>query len=248
MAVERRQAPESASFEVTVGNRTVHVALRRSRRAQRYTLRLVPGGHFVLTMPERGSEARAVAFARAQAGWIRTRMDRLIEPVPFEPGAVIPVRDTPHEIRLAGTRRGLIRLDEGQGHQGRPVIVVPGDPRHLSRRLNDWLKAQARADLEAAALRHAAAAGVSIARVSVRDQVSRWGSCSANGALSFSWRLILAPPMVLDYLAAHEVTHRLEMNHSARFWRHLRRLAPHTDSAEAWLKRHGASLHRYGAR
>ena len=80
----------------------------------------------------------------------------------------------------------------------------------------------------------------------MRDTKSRWGSCSASGCLNFSWRLILAPPFVLDYLAAHEVAHLKEMNHSRRYWATLRKLCPHTDEAERWLKRHGTELHKYG--
>ena len=126
------------------------------------------------------------------------------------------------------------------------MIVVGGAAEHCARRLTDFLKREARADFEAAVARHAARLGVSIARVQVKDTTSRWGSCSSSGALAFSWRLILAPPSVLDYLAAHEVAHRREMNHGAAFWRHTRMLAPHTDEAEAWLKANGAGLHRYG--
>jgi len=88
--------------------------------------------------------------------------------------------------------------------------------------------------------------GVTIKRISIRDQTSRWGSCSATGVLSYSWRLVLAPPFVLDYLAAHEVAHRVELNHSPRFWRTLQRICPEMERAKTWLNAHGAGLHRYG--
>ena len=94
---------------------------------------------------------------------------------------------------------------------------------------------------------HAGMLGVEIRRIGVRDQSSRWGSCNTDGVLSFSWRLILAPPFVLDYLAAHEVAHRLEMNHGPHFWRHVERVYPDRRTAEAWLRAHGAGLHRFGA-
>ena len=94
--------------------------------------------------------------------------------------------------------------------------------------------------------RYADALGLTFKRLTVRDQSSRWGSCSTNGMLSFSWRLILAPCQVLDYLAAHEVAHLVEMNHSPRFWRLVQRICPHHQSAKAWLDAHGADLHRYG--
>ena len=108
------------------------------------------------------------------------------------------------------------------------------------------LRREAKRELEAASLRYARELGLVIRRVTVRDQSSRWGSCSTTGVLSFSWRLILAPHHVLDYLAAHEVAHLVEMNHSAKFWRLVRRLCPDHERAKAWLDAHGADLHRYG--
>ncbi len=125
-------------------------------------------------------------------------------------------------------------------------LLVPGDPAAFSRRVGDHLKALARADLLAAVERHAAALGRRPARVVLRDTTSRWGSCSSRGTLSFSWRLVLAPPFVLDYLAAHEVAHLAEMNHGPVFWDHCRRLCPRSDEARAWLKANGAGLHAIG--
>ena len=125
-------------------------------------------------------------------------------------------------------------------------ICVAGEPPHLDRRIGDFLKREARRDLEAAASRYAARLGVAIKRVSIRDQSSRWGSCSNTGVLSFSWRLILAPSFVLDYLAAHEVAHLKELNHSPRFWRLVASLDPDFERAKAWLDAHGTDLHRYG--
>jgi predicted metal-dependent hydrolase len=123
---------------------------------------------------------------------------------------------------------------------------VPGQPEHVARRVTDFLKREARRDLEAAVERHLVTAKAAARRISIKDTKSRWGSCSANGTLSFSWRLILAPPFVLDYLAAHEVAHLRELNHSHRFWRLTHHLCRRTDEAEAWMKRHGPQLHRYG--
>jgi predicted metal-dependent hydrolase len=116
----------------------------------------------------------------------------------------------------------------------------------VARRVRDFLKREAKRDLTAASRRYAASLGVAIKRVTVRDQVSRWGSCTADGALSFSWRLILAPPYVLDYLAAHEVAHLIEMNHSRAFWRVVARICPDWRRAKDWLNAQGNALHRYG--
>ena len=118
---------------------------------------------------------------------------------------------------------------------------------HLPRRVRDYLKREAKRDLEAASRLAAQGLGIKIGRVSVRDQSSRWGSCSSTGVLSYSWRLILAPPFVLDYLAAHEVAHLVELNHSRRFWRLVDGICPHMRRAKAWLDAHGSDLHRYGA-
>jgi predicted metal-dependent hydrolase len=157
-------------------------------------------------------------------------------------GSTIPLRGIPHVVRLSGVARGTVRtaLDAS----GVAILHLPGSPEHAARRLADHLKAIARADLHAAVSRHSAAIGVVPARIRLKDTTSRWGSASTSGTLSFSWRLALAPPFVLDYLAAHEVAHLREMNHSSRFWAICRRLAPRTDEARAWLKRHGAELHR----
>ena len=128
-----------------------------------------------------------------------------------------------------------------------PLICVSGELPHIARRVADFLKREARKDLEAAVARHAARLSVKPRGVVLRDTASRWGSCSSTGRLNFSWRLILAPPYVLDYLAAHEVAHIVHMNHSPLFWKLTRRLFPETERAEAWLKTHGAALHRFGA-
>ena len=129
---------------------------------------------------------------------------------------------------------------------GEPVIAVTGEPAHVARRVREFLEREARRDLAEAVIRHTAALGVPARRLTVRDTTSRWGSCSAKGCLSFSWRLILAPPFVLDYLAAHEVAHLKEMNHSHRFWRIVHGLCERTEEAERWLKRHGSELHKFG--
>jgi len=138
-------------------------------------------------------------------------------------------------------RRGLISAMSDPDR-----IVVPGDAAHLKRRLTDWLKREAKRDLLQASETHARAIGVTFRKLSIRDQASRWGSCSADGSLSYSWRLILAPSHVLDYVAVHEVAHLKHMNHGMRFWRLVLAHCPHAGEARNWLRRHGAGLHRYG--
>jgi predicted metal-dependent hydrolase len=236
------------SLEIRIDGRPVVIAVRRSVRARRYTLRLVPTtGEPLLVIPARGSLERGIAFAQSQAGWLRERLRTIPGPIPFVDGAEIPLRGKPHVLRAVGGLRGTVEVRGRDSDTGLSKIRVPGEDAHVPRRVTDWLKKQARADLEPAVLGYAARLGVRPKRISIRDQSSRWGSCSASGTLSFSWRLILAPPLVLDYLAAHEVTHLVEMNHSARFWRTLEAIAPETRKAEAWLKGHGSGLFRYGS-
>jgi predicted metal-dependent hydrolase len=127
------------------------------------------------------------------------------------------------------------------------MIMVAGAAAHLRRRVIDFLKREARRDLEPRVLHYARALGVAVTAIRLRDQTSRWGSCTVTGHLSFSWRLIMAPPFVLDYLAAHEVSHLIEMNHSRRFWRLCEWLCPQTRQARAWLNAEGAKLHAVGS-
>lgn len=241
----RRTAPppDPTRIEVRIGAATYPITVRRLAAARRYTLRVRTAQRdVVLSMPMRGSLATAKAFAEKHAGWIAARLHKFAEDVAFADGALVPLRGVPHRITHRPEGRGTVKLEDGTP----PLLVVAGDAPHLPRRLTDWLKRQALADLRKAVERHCAAIGAKHGPVSVKDTASRWGSCSSSGALAFSWRLILAPPFVLDYLAAHEVAHLKEMNHSLRFWRLCQTLCPHTPQAKAWLKAHGAELHRYG--
>ena len=158
-------------------------------------------------------------------------------------GASIPLRGLPHQIVSVPAGRGVARLDR----TGAPRILVSGPPEHLSRRVTDLLKREARRDLESSVGRHADTLGVTAGKLRLGDPTSRWGSCSPRGGLAFSWRLVLAPAHVLDYLAAHEVAHCREMNHGKRYWALVARLRPDYEMSEAWLRAHGAGLHRYGA-
>lgn len=243
-----RPEPRAETEAVVVSTRfgKVAVAVRRSAQARRMTLRVRSAARDVtLTLPARTSAHAARDFVERHIGWIEQRLARLPERIPFEPGETIPLKGAAHLIVQREGMRGLVRIEPG-ARGGDPCIAVYGVPAHAPRRVADYLKRLARAELVAAVDRHAAALGVSVGRITVKDTTSRWGSCSAKGDLAFSWRLILAPPFVLDYLAAHEVAHRREMNHGPRYWAHVERLFPDYDRAEAWLKAHGATLHRYG--
>jgi predicted metal-dependent hydrolase len=234
-----------AEIAVAHAGEIYRVALKRVATSRRYTLRVrVASRDVLLTMPARGTLRQAREFAERHAAWIGVRLARLPKPVAFAPGEIAPLRGVDHLIAHRPGARGVVWLETGA--EG-PLICVAGEAPHVGRRVADFLKREARRDLEAAVARHAAALQLKPRRLSLRDTTSRWGSCSSTASLNFSWRLILSPPFVLDYLAAHEVAHIRHMNHSPLFWALTRRLFPETDRAEAWLKAHGASLHRFGA-
>lgn len=225
---------------VEIGGGSVPLVVRRNVRARRLILKIdKTGAGLVLTVPAGVSLVEARRFLHRNLGWAERGLAAVPRPVPFADGATVPFRGQPCRIRHRPDLTGGVWQDGGE-------LVVTGNIDHLPRRVADWLRTQARHDLAAAARHYAAATGKRVGRVSVRDNVSRWGSCSVSGNLSFSWRLILAPPWVLDYVAAHEVAHLSEMNHSPRFWTSLRRMCERTDDAEAWLRDHGQDLHRYG--
>jgi predicted metal-dependent hydrolase len=240
-----RRPTEPSAIEIIFDRSAYLVQLRRHRQARRYTLRIdAATREVVLTIPPRGSLKEARDFAQKHGGWIAARLKRLPEAAPFAHGIEVPLRGVTHRIVHRRGQRGTVWTETGE--RGAKLLCVAGEPPHLDRRIADFLKREARRELEAASERHANELGVTIRRVSVRDQSSRWGSCSNTGVLSFSWRLILAPPFVLDYLAAHEVAHLVELNHSPRFWRLVTKLYPGFERAKTWLDVHGTDLHRYG--
>lgn len=245
----RRREPmiaEAEEFHLDIDGAAIRVRLRRDRRAQRFTLRLPPnGGDPVVTLPTDGSAKAARRFVEKERGWLAARLKRRPEAVPFADGAVVPLRGEPHLIVHDGPRRGTVRRDAG-GEL--PELRVAGAAEHLPRRLTDWMKHEARRDLGNAVADHTAALDLAMAPVHVRDTSSRWGSCSSRGTLSFSWRLVLAPPHILHYVAAHEVAHLKEMNHSQRFWRIVHELCPETEAARSWLRHYGPQLHMVGAK
>jgi hypothetical protein len=240
-----RRPSEPRSIEIDFDQSIYPVRVRRHRQARRYTLRIqATTREVILTMPPRGSLREAKDFAQRHGAWIAARLHRLPEAAPFADGLSIPLRGMTHRIVHRQGARGTVWIEPSDA--GGPLLCVAGGASHLERRIGDYLRREALRELDAASGRAAKQLGVSIKRITVRDPSSRWGSCSTNGVLSYSWRLILAPPFVLDYLAVHEVAHLIEMNHSPRFWRLVARLCPDAGRAKAWLDANGADLHRYG--
>jgi predicted metal-dependent hydrolase len=217
------------------------VSIRVSPRARRIGLRIKAAERVVeLVLPPGVPASRGLHFMASKREWIAARLEVLPQLVPFVEGAIVPVLGVPHRIRR-------------EMHSNAPPVAivereirVRGDPQHLARRVRDYLVVMARGELIRRARPLAARIGRDVARVTVRDTKSRWGSCSGRGNLSFSWRLIFAPEPVIDYVVAHEVAHLAEMNHGPRFWRLVESLSPDSATPRAWLKRHRSRLLSYG--
>ncbi|KKB07993.1 M48 family metallopeptidase [Devosia chinhatensis] len=235
--LRQRPVPPSVTHVDLDGVRTA-VAVRVSKRSRSFRLSLPSTGP-LLSVPEGARWSDAEAFLDRHRHWLAARLPRTAQGQVLAEGIDLPLRGVPHRVVASGQLRG--RVQPGADDDG-PILLVPGSPEHLPRRLYDWLKAEALADLQARSAVHAARLGVTVRQVRMRSQSSRWGSCSSTGNINYNWRLILAPPHVLDYVAAHEVAHLLEMNHSPAFWAEVERTLPDMAKGRAWLKAHGRAL------
>lgn len=236
--LKKRPWPDSFAIETSQGE--IAVALRHNARARSYRLTIAAPGKPVLTVPPNGRISEAEGFLRRHGEWLAVRLARQPGPIVLAHGARIPLRGAEHLIEATGRLRGQVMVMAEEG--ALPRLLVPGEDAHIARRLIDWLKKQALADLERAVAVHADNLGVKPTGLSMRSQSTRWGSCSSAGRLNFNWRLILAPGFVLDYVAAHEVAHMVEMNHSPAFWRTVEKTLPDMERGRAWLKAHGREL------
>lgn len=215
----------------------IEITLRRSARTRRFSLRISRiDGRVTLTLPPRAREADAMDFARVQEGWIRGALQAMPQGALVGMGTQVPV-----EGRLLTVTPGVGRIVRVDAE----TLVVPGDAARAGVRVGAFLKALARTRLAAASDRYAALVSRPFSRLSLRDPRSRWGSCTADGALMYSWRLAMAPPDVLDYVAAHEVAHLVEMNHSPAFWAVVARLRPDWKLQRDWLRGQGGALQAY---
>ena len=244
LGTPRQAMPREERRTLGIDGRDVPVTIRANPRARRLTLRLEPGGRGLrLTVPPRVRRGDVDAFLERHAEWARARLSAIPSLVRVVPGATVPVLGEPHVVEHTGKLRGATARVAGE--DGSQRILVSGDPAGTGRRVADHLKRLARDAIEPAAARHAAAVGREPKRVRLKDTRSRWGSCTHDGTLAFSWRLAMAPPHVLDYLVAHECAHLRHMNHGSAFWALCRELHPGTDEAKAWLKAEGQALHAY---
>ncbi|MGH6878273.1 MAG: M48 family metallopeptidase [Rhizomicrobium sp.] len=237
-----RQQPRRELLRID--GRPVEVTVRLNPRARRLIVKVHPStGEVSVVAPSRRSLDHAMEFARSESSWIARRLAHVPEPVDLEPGSFIPFRGENYAIRPAARGPAPVWLERGPR-----VIRIAGHREHAPRRLLDFLKREARKVLEARVFDYAQRIEVQPKRITVRDTASRWGSCSTTRSLSFSWRLILAPAFVLDYVVAHEVAHLRHMNHGARFWNLVGELVDDVETPQAWLSKNGPLLHRYAPR
>lgn len=226
---------------IDLGDRTAPLTARINRRARRLivTVDAVSGRVFV-TAPSKRALPEALDFAKTRARWICRQLEEGRGGKPFRDGLVIPFRGAPTLIVNEGGPRAGVRLNGDR-------LLAGGEASHLNRRVTDWLKSEARRALTERADHYSTALGKLRGPISIRDTRSRWGSCARDGALSFSWRLILAPPEILDYVAAHECAHLVHLNHSPSYWRVLKGLGIDAKAARAWFSVNGQNLYAYGA-
>ena len=215
----------------------VEITLRRSARSTRFSLRVSQlDGRVTLSMPLRARERDAMEFALGHESWVRAALARRPTQSLLRMGDTVLVEGRLLTLAPGTTRSPVIAGDS---------LLLPGDPAQAATRTAAYLKTLARDRLAAASDHYAAQIGRKVTRITLRDTRSRWGSCAHDGALMYSWRLIMAPPPVLTYVAAHEVAHMVEMNHSDAFWDVVNRLYPGWQAQRKWLHTHGRNLHAY---
>ena len=222
-----------------IDGRAVEVSVRLNPRARRLIVKVHPTtGEVTVTAPSQRALDKALVFAQGQSDWIARQLAHIPKPVTLTADSLVPFKGRDHVVREGESGRGAVWAEND-------ALYVTGVREHQPRRIVDFLKREARRELETRTLEYGARLGVRHSRITVRDTASRWGSCSVRHSLSFSWRLILAPEFVLDYVVAHEVAHMREMNHSPAFWRLVKELVGDSSRAQTWLRDNGAALHRY---
>lgn len=237
---DSRKSNPQALMVVPAEGGEVPILTRRDRRARRMTLRIdAANDRAVLVLPTWVPMSEGLRFVRAKARWMKEKLDSLPPRERLESGARLKLFGAPLTIRYRADLGSVVVRDG-------PWLYVGGAEDRVSLRVTAWLKAEARVRLAVHASSMAESLGKSVKRVSVRDSRTRWGSCAADGSLSFSWRLALAPEDVSTYVVAHEVAHLVAMNHGPKFWHTVERLLPDHGSAKTWLSENGVRLLRHG--
>jgi len=213
-------------------------------RARRLSIRIdARAGEAVLIAPSERKLAEVVAFARTKADWMRERLAERPQGTPIQPGAVIDLFGKPTRLISTGGA-GAARLTEDVHG---PLIASGGEGEAYARRVENLFKRVARDTLRSRTDVHLRTLGQRPVKMSIADPKSRWGSCSPhNRSIRYSWRVIMAPPAVIDYLAAHEVAHLVHADHSPAYWAVVQRLVGDHRPHRAWLRANGAALHAVG--
>ena len=227
------------SHTILINGTTLPIIIRKHPKSRRMVIRYQPLQHHVsLTLPRYVSIKQGLHFVEEKHDWLAEQLNEKISHMPFADGQIIPLMGRNFTLRHIGGR-GLVRIEDD-------CIIVPGDESFMKRRVTEWVKQQARAEITKFAHEKAALIGKRIKKISLRDTSSRWGSCSHEGNLSFSWRLIFAPHEVLEYVVSHEVAHIKHLDHSPAFWSVVATLCPTYRNYRDWLKTHGQHLYAYG--
>lgn len=210
--------------------------VRRSPRAKRVRITVTPEGQVEVVLPQRAAERQAAAALRELGPWVRKRLaeveqrrERMARPPGTVPYLGWDLRLVPEAGRTRVHRRGL-------------DVHVPADPAQQADALERFYRRAAREELAPRVDHAAAALGKRCTKLTIRNQRTRWGSCSSTGALAFNWRLLLAPPAVLDYVVWHECCHLVHLDHSPRFWSLVAEHCPGYREPQRWLKANGGGL------
>ena len=225
---------------INIEGRNIPVRIRKNTRARRMILRIdnnINGA--VVTLPSWTSEREALLMVQEKSDWVLTKLDNMPTKISFESGVQIPFLGEYHIVYHDPNQKGVVKKGENE-------IRLGGREEHLSRRLGDWLRKEAKIIIQPKAIEMAKKLNAEIGQISIRDTKSRWGSCAASGNLSFCWRLILTPEWVLNYVIAHEVSHLRHMNHGPEFWQTVADFNVRVDAARVWLSKNAEQLHRYG--
>lgn len=218
----------------------VEIFARKSKRARKVSIKISKSKGVELIIPTRVSTKKALQFLYSKESWVleKAREIHKAKKVVFIEGANVPIGGKMHLIVHSGSLRGVTHIENGR-------IIVSGPTESIPRKVKSFLKELAKKEITARVEIEALKLGVKYNKITIRDMETRWGSCSGKKNLNFSWRLILAPREILEYIATHEVAHLREMNHSRKFWDIVEKLNPQHLNARKWLKEHGAMLHMY---
>ncbi len=236
-----KKSPRSQA-DVDFSNISEHLELRVSSRARRMALRVASHDRKVhLVIPQRASLRKAYEFAYAHQDWINEKIAGIPAPIPFADGVAIPVFDCVYQIQIIPALSRITTI--GFETESLRIDTRLENP---APRIERFLKAHAKTELGLMAQEKAARLGRRLKTLTVRDMTSRWGSCSIDGRMALSWRLVFAPRFAADYVVAHEAAHLIHPNHSDRFWKLCEELSTDFEGGKRWMKLNGSRLARYG--